>query len=326
MRRRDFIKVVVGSAVSCPFAARAQATMPVVGFMNIMSPESIPHWVAAFHQGLKDTGFVEGQNVAIEYRWAHGQYDRLPELVADLVRRRVTVLAATGGDPSPQIPKAATQTIPIVFTANGDVVRNGLVASLSRPGGNVTGITIFGAPVVTKRLQLLRELVPQAAALTYLMNPNNPNGTTEMATAEAAAASLRNKILVLRASSESEIDVAFAAMAQQQRDALLVASDTYFISRRDQLASLAASHRIPAIYYLREFAEAGGLISYGNKLPDAYRQVGIYVGRILKGEKPADLPVQQATTFELVINLKTAKALRLTVPNSMQLLADEIIE
>jgi putative ABC transport system substrate-binding protein len=326
VRRRDFIKVVVGSAVSCPFAAHAQTAMPVIGFMNIMSPESIPHWVAAFHQGLKDTGFVEGQNVAVEYRWADGQYDRLPELVADLVRRRVTVLAATGGDPSPQVAKAATQTIPIVFTANGDPVRNGLVASLNRPGGNATGITIFGAPVVTKRLQLLRELVPQVAAITYLMNPNNPNGTTEMATAEAAAASLGNKILVLRASSEGELDVAFATMAQQHCDALVVAADTYFISRRDQLASLAASHRIPAIYYLREFAEAGGLISYGNRLPDAYRQVGIYVGRILKGEKPADLPVQQATKFELVINLKTAKALGLTVPNSMQLLADEIIE
>ena len=326
MRRREFI-TLLGGGTAWPIVARAQQpAMPVVGFMNIMSPESIPHWVAAFHQGLKDTGFVEGQNVAIEYRWAHGQYDRLPELVAGLVRRRVTVLAATGGDPSPQVAKAATQTIPIVFTANGDPVRNGLVASLNRPGGNATGITIFGAPVVTKRLQLLRELVPQAAAMTYLMNPNNPNGTTEMATVEAAAASLGNEILVLRASSESELDIAFATMAQQRRDAILVASDTYFISRRDQLASLAASHRIPAIYYLREFAEAGGLISYGNKLPDAYRQVGIYVGRILKGEKPADLPVQQATTFELVINLKTAKALKLTVPNSMQLLADEIIE
>jgi putative tryptophan/tyrosine transport system substrate-binding protein len=326
MRRREFISLL-GGAAAWPRAAHAQPpAMPVVGFMNILSLESIPHWVAAFHQGLKETGFVEGQNVAVEYRWAHGHYDQLPELAADLVRRQVAVLAATCGEPSPQVAKAATQTIPIVFTANGDPVRNGLVASLNRPGGNVTGITIFGQAAVTKRVQLLHELVPQIAAIAYLMNPNNPSGNIEMKAAETAAVSLGKEMLVLRASSEGELDAAFATMAHQRSDVLLVGSDTFFISRRDQLASLAAGHRIPAMYYLREFAEAGGLITYGNMLPDAYRLVGIYVGRILKGEKPADLPVMQSTKFEMVINLKTAKALGLDVPLHLQQGADEVIE
>jgi len=324
MRRRKFI-ALLGGAAALPLAARAQAT-PVIGFVNIMSPESIPKWVTGFRQGLKEMGFVEGQNVAVEYRWAHGQYDRLPELVADLVRRKVTVLAATGGDPSPQVAKAATQTIPIVFTANGDPVSNGLVASLNRPGGNATGITIFGAAAVTKRLQLLHELVPRADAIAYLMNPNNPNADIEMSAARTAAISLGKELLILRASSEGEIETAFGTMTQQRRDALLVASDTFFISRRDQITSLAARHRMPAIYYLREFAEAGGLITYGNVLPESYYQVGLYVGRILKGEKPGDLPIQQATKFELVINIKTAKALELAVPNSTQLLADDVLE
>jgi putative ABC transport system substrate-binding protein len=327
MRRRDFIKVIAGTAAAWPLAARAQQpAMPVIGFLNTQSPESIPHWMAAFRQGLKETGFVEGQNVAVEYRWAQGQYDRLPELAADLVRRQVAVVAATGGEPSPQVAKAATQTIPIVFTANGDPVRNGLVASLNRPGGNATGITIFGAAAVTKRVQLLHELVPQAAAIGYLMNPNNPNGDVEMRAAETAAVSLGKEMLIFRASSEGEFEVAFATMVQQRRDALLVASDVFFLSRRDQLASIAARHRIPAIYYLREFAEAGGLMTYGNRLPDAYRQVGIYVGRILNGEKPGDMPIQQSTKFDLVINLKTAKALGIEIPILMQLLADEMIE
>jgi len=235
-------------------------------------------------------------------------------------------VAATGGEPSPQAAKAATQTIPIVFTANGDPVAEGLVASLNRPGGNATGITIFGPAAVTKRVQLLHELVPQAATIAYLMNPNDPNAEAEMRAAETAAMSLGKEMLTFRASSEGEFEVAFATMVQQRRDALLVASDVFFLSRRDQLASFAARYRIPAIYYLREFAEAGGLITYGNRLPDAYRQVGIYVGRILKGEKPGDLPIQQSTKFDLVINLKTAKALGIEIPISMQLLADEIIE
>lgn len=310
-----------------PLAAGAQQpAMPMIGFLNTQSPEGVPHWVAAFHQGLKESGFVEGQNVTIEYRWARGQYDRLPELAADLVRRQVAVMAATGGEPSPQSAKAATQTIPIVFTANGDPVREGLVASLNQPGGNVTGITIFGETVVTKRLQLLHELVPQATVIAYLMNPNNPNNDVEMRAAETAAVSLGMEMLIFRASREGEFEAAFATIVQQRCDALLVASDVFFLSRRDQLVSFAARHRIPTIYYLREFADAGGLMTYGNRLTDAYRQVGLYVGRILKGEKPGNLPVQQSTKFELLINLKTAKSLGLAIPNSMQLLADEVIE
>jgi putative tryptophan/tyrosine transport system substrate-binding protein len=250
----------------------------------------------------------------------------MPEMAADLVRRQVAVLAATGGEPSPQAAKTATQTIPIVFTANGDPVREGLVASLNRPGGNVTGITIFGPATVTKRVQLLHELVPQDTAIAYLMNPNNPNAEAEMSAVETAAVSLGKEIRIFRASSEDEFEVAFTTMVQQRRTALLVASDVFFLSHRNQLASLAALHRMPAIYYLREFVEVGGLMAYGNRLPDAYHQVGIYVGRILKGEKPGDLPVQQSTKFELVINLKTAKALGIEIPILMQLLADEVIE
>jgi len=239
MKRRQFITLLGGTAAAWPLAARGQqSAMPVIGFLNTQSPESIPQWMAAFHQGLKETGFVEGQNVAVEYRWAHGQYDRMPELAADLVRRQVAVLAATGGEPSPQAAKAATQTIPIVFTANGDPVREGLVASLNRPGGNVTGITIFGPATVTKRVQLLHELVPQGAAIAYLMNPNNPNADVEMSAVETAALSLGKEMRIFRASREGEFEVAFTTMVQQRRAALLVASDVFFLSHRDQLASL----------------------------------------------------------------------------------------
>ena len=327
MQRRSFIKVIAGSAVAWPFAVRAQQpVVPVVGFMHILSPENVPQFVPAFRQGLKEQGFVEGENLSVEYRWADGQYDRLPGLAADLVRRQVAVLAATGGQPSPQVAKAATQTIPIVFTTNGDPVREGLVASLNRPGGNVTGVTLFGPAAVTKRMQLLHELVPNAVTVAYLMNPNNPNADFELSAAQEAAHSLAIDLLVLRASNENELKTAFASMSQQHVSALIGASDTFLFFRRDQIASLAAHYRIPAIYYLREFAQAGGLMTYGNNLADLYRLVGGYVGRILKGEKPADLPVLQATKFEFVINFKTAKALGLSVPNSMQLLADEVIE
>lgn len=327
IRRRQFISLLGCAAFTRPFAARAQQPpIPVVGFMHTLSFENVPRYVPAFRLGLNEAGFVEGQNVAVEYRWAEGHYDRLPELAADLVRRKVDVIAATGGDPSPQIAEAATQTIPIVFAANGDPVSQGLVASLSRPGGNATGITIFGPAAVAKRLQLLRELLPQVPTIVFLMNPNNPNAKMETSAAKLAASSLGLQIVVFSASSERELDTTFAAIAQQRADALLVASDVFFAGRRDQIVSLAARWRIPAIYYIREFAQAGGLMTYGNNVTDLYRQVGSYVGRVLKGEKPAELPVIQATAFEFVINLKTAKTLGLTVPNTLLVTADEVIE
>lgn len=327
MRRREFIRLAGGAAVAWPFAVRAQQpAVPVVGFVHILSHENVPHFVPAFRQGLKEQGFVEGQNLAVEYRWADGHYERLPDLIAELVRRNVAVLAATGGQPSPEVAKAATQTIPIVFTTNGDPVKEGLVASLSRPDGNATGVTIFGPPAVAKRLQLLHELVPEAVAIAYLSNPNNPNATLELSAAQEAAHSLGINLHVLRASNDTEIESAFAAMSQQKVGALIGASDTFLFGRRAQIVSLAARYRIPATYYLREFAQAGGLMTYGNNLAATYRLVGNYVGRILKGEKPGDLPILQATEFEFVINLKTAKSLGLSIPASMQLVADEMIE
>ena len=328
MRRREFITLVGGAAAAWPLAALAQQpAMPVVGFMNNLNSDDqiASDLLAAFRQGLKETGFVEGQNVAVEYRWAQGQYERLPEFAADLVRRKVDVIAATWGEPSPQAAKAATQTIPIVFTANGDPVREGLVTSVNRPGGNVTGFTIFGPAAVTKRVELMHELVRQASVIAYLMNPNHPSGETEMQAAETAARSLGKKMPVFKASNERDLDE-FATMVQQQVSALVVASDPFFWSRRDKVVSLAARYELPAIYYLPEFARDGGLMAYGNSLPDIYRPVGVYIGRILKGEKPADLPVVQSTKFQFVINLKTAKALGIELPNSMQLLADEVIE
>jgi putative ABC transport system substrate-binding protein len=324
--RRDFITLLGGSAVAWPLGASAQqAAMSVVGFLSTLSPSNMAANVLnEFRQGLKEAGFVEGQNVKIEYRWAEGHYDRLPALAADLVRRQVVVIAATGGEPSPQVVKAATQTIPIVFMANGDPVEAGLVASLNRPGGNLTGVTIFGMMAAGKRLELLRQLMPKAGMIGYLMNPNNPN--RELDNVQAAARSLGQQILVLNADGGPEIDTAFATIAQQRVAALLVASDPLFFDRRDQLITLAARQAIPAIYYLRAFCQAGGLASYGNNLADMYRQVGTYAGRILNGERPADLPVMQSTKFELVVNLKTAKALGLTIPPRLLALADEVIE
>jgi putative ABC transport system substrate-binding protein len=329
MKRREFITLLVGAGGVWPLAVQAQQpAMPIVGFLHIYSPddEGALRYVAAFRQGLKEAGFAEGQNVAVEYRWAQGHYDRLPGLAADLVRREVAVLAATGGEPSPQVAKAATQTIPIVFTANGDPVAQGLVPNLNRPGGNVTGVTIFGAASVTKRLQLLHELVPQVAVIGFLTNPNHPNSNIEIKAVQIAARTLGKEILVFNASSESELDNAFASMAQQQVGALVGGSDTFLTNRRDQISSLAAHYRIPAISYVREYAQAGGLMAYGNRVEDMYRLVGIYAGRILKGEKPGDLPIQESTKFELLINLKAAKALGIEIPISMQLLADEMIE
>jgi putative ABC transport system substrate-binding protein len=326
MKRRAFISLLGGGAAAWPVAARAQQpARPVVGFLSTLSPSNMATNVMnEFRQGLKEAGFVEGQNVAIEYRWAEGHYDRLPVLAADLVRRQVSVIAATGGEPSPQVVKAATQTIPIVFMANGDPVAAGLVASLNRPGGNLTGVTIFGMMATGKRLELLRQLMPMGGTIAYLMNPNNPN--REFDNVQLAARSLGQQILVLNADGDREIDSAFTIIAEQGVAALLVGSDPLFFDRRDQLIALAARHAVPAIYYLRAFSQAGGLLSYGNNLADMYRQVGTYTGRILNGERPADLPVMQATKYELVLNLKTARTLGLMLPDTLLALADEVNE
>src|SRR5499433_3866089 len=325
MKRREFITLLGGAAVARPLAAQQQPAMPVVGFLSTLSPTNMAANVMNdFRQGLKEAGFVEGQNVKVEYRWAEGHYDRLQSLAADLVRRQVAVIAATGGEPSPQVVKAATQTIPIVFMANGDPVAAGLVASLNRPGGNLTGVTIFGMIAAGKRLELLRQLMPKAGTIGYLMNPDNPN--RELDNVQDAARSLGQQILVLNAHGDREIETPFTTIAKERIAGLLVASDPLFFDRREQLIALAARQAIPAIYYLRAFSQAGGLLSYGNSLTDMYRQVGIYTGRVLRGEKPADLPVMQATKFELVINLKTAKALGLEIPPTLLAIADEVIE
>jgi putative tryptophan/tyrosine transport system substrate-binding protein len=328
MRRRDLIALFGGAAAILPLAAWAQQpAMPVIGFLNSASPESYAPQLAGFRQGLQEVGYTEGQNVAIEFRWAKAHYDRLPELVADLVRRRVAVIAATGGSVSAIAAKSATATIPIVFTSGGDPVRMGLIASLNRPGGNVTGVSLFTSTLAAKRLELLHELVPAAKVIAMLVNPANPNSEADRRAVEAAAPAIGLRIVVLKATNGVEIWKAFDALGQYKVDAVLVGADPLFDnSGRDQLIALAARHAVPAIYDWRDVAAAGGLVSYGSNLAEGYRLAGIYTGRILKGEKPADLPVQQPAKFEFVINLKTAKALGLTIPNQMQLLADEVIE
>jgi putative ABC transport system substrate-binding protein len=328
MRRREFIRLL-GSAATWPIAARAQqAKLPTIGFLDIRSPDAaMGDRLRAFRQGLKDTGYVEGENVTITYTWADNQIDRLPALVAELVRRPVAVIAASGGVEGVLAAKAASATIPIVFLAPQDPVKLGLVASLARPGGNLTGINILNAELVAKQLELMRELVPRSARVTVLVNPNNPTSTeSALGAVEVAARTLGLQIEVLRAATSQEIESAFATFAQARSDALLVNQDGFFAGRRVQLVQQAAYHRVPAVYSTPDFTEAGGLMSYGTSITDAYRQVGVYAGRILKGAKPADLPVVQATKFELVINHPTARMLGLTVPPSLLATADEVIE
>ena len=327
MRRREFVTALGGAAISWPLTAYAQQpAMPVVGFLSSESPDLFAYLVRAFRQGMSKSGYVEGSNVMIEYRWADGQYDRLPALVADLIRRQVTVMAVNS--PAPVLAaKAATTTIPIVFTTGYDPVAAGLVASLARPGGNLTGVTTLTAEVGPKRVELLHELVPTATSIALLVNPVAvPMAETISRDLQAAARTLGLQFHVLHASAVGDFDTVFATLAQLRAGGLVIGSDPFFNSRSEQLAALAIRHAVPAIYQYREFATAGGLMSYGGSLTDMYRQVGVYTGRILKGEKPADLPVHQTTKVELIINLKTARALGLTVPLPLIGRADEVIE
>jgi putative ABC transport system substrate-binding protein len=325
MNRRNLLSLL-GGAAAWPVAARGQQQMPVIGYLGIASPEPFAIRLRAFRQGLSETGYVEGRNVTIEYRWADGQNDRLPALAADLVRRQVSVLAAPGSVVAAVAAKAATTTIPIVFETGVDPVAFGLVASLSRPGANITGITSLNTQVASKLLELLHELVPGTIIIALLVNPTDPAAETVSRDVQMAARTLGLQVHPLRASTEHDIDAAFAALVKLHAGALVIQPDAFFNSRSDQLAALALHYAVPAIFQTGEFPAAGGLMSYGGSITETHRQAGLYVGRILKGEKPADLPVQQATKVELIINMKTAKALGLTVPLALLTRADEVIE
>jgi putative tryptophan/tyrosine transport system substrate-binding protein len=330
VNRRQFVQLIGTATLAWPFAARGQKAMPVIGWLSNLSVDSpilAQGGIAAFREGLSKAGYVEGQNVAIEYRWAEGSYDRLPALAADLVSRKVDVIAASGGgDVASRAAKAATSTIPIVFIGGGDPVEAGLVASLGRPGGNITGISSIAVELTPKRLELLSELVPQARAIAFLVNPNSPTAERTIRDMQEAARAKGVQLPILKAAGESEFVTAFASLGQQHAGGIVVAADPFFGQRREELATLAARHRIPAIYAFREYVDSGGLISYGPSLTATYRQAGTYVGRILAGAKPADLPMQQPTIFELVVNMNTARALGLNVPRSLLARADEVIE
>ena len=326
MRRREFLAVIGGGLATWPYAARAQQPMPVIGYLSSRSLGDSAALVAAFRKGLGEAGFIEGQNVAIEYRWAEGQYDRLPAQAADLARQGVAVLVTTGGEPSALAAKAATSTIPIVFTAGGDPVKIGLVRSLNRPGGNATGVSVLTTAPESKRLGLLHELVPGAKAVAVLIDPNYREAEAQERELREAAGTLGQPIHIAYAKNDAELEQAFQTLVRQGADALLVGADPFFDTRRDRIVAFAAERRMPAVYQFREYVLAGGLMSYGVSLPEGYHQVGLYAGQILKGAKPADLPIVQSIKFEFVINLKTAKSLGLEIPAMLLARADEVIE
>jgi putative tryptophan/tyrosine transport system substrate-binding protein len=327
MKRREFITLVSGAAVLLPLAAGAQQQgMPVIGFLSSRKPGEAASDLAAFRRGLGQTGYFEGKNIAMEYRWAEGQYDRLPTLAAELVARQVAVIAAVGGEPSGLAAKAATATIPIVCSLGGDAVEAGLVDSLNRPGGNITGVSIIGAEMGPKRLELARDLVPNARALAVLINSKYPPGVREARDMQTAARAFGQQLTVLDASTERQIDAAFAVLARDKANVLLINTDPFLLGQREQIVQLAARHNVPAIYFLRDFVDAGGLMSYGSTTANSYRQVGVYVGRVVKGEKVGELPVVQPTKFDLVINLRTARALGLEIPTILLIRADDVIE